>query len=345
MGGLDPLHAMRLLIPPAWHGLDTLDPDLRAFYEYYSVHMEPWDGPAGVVLTDGRYAPVHARSQRPAARALLHHPQPRADDRLRVRRLGLRARGCGDEGQARARRHDRARPAERHAARLGRHRPAAEDAPSLQGLAQAGRALPARATWSTRAWPPSPWTAPRSRSIRRCSTSRRRSATTSSACWRRTRTRRSARWATTRRCRCSRTACARSTTTSASSSRRSPTRRSIRCARSIVMSLQTQIGPECQRLRAGPRACAPGGARLADPLAAQAAPDPRHRGGHARVSRPAVRPRRKGCKAALTRLCASGRECGARGQARAAAVGSLSGAGTSSRCTHCSPPARCTSTW
>jgi glutamate synthase (NADPH/NADH) large chain len=56
MGGLDPLHAMRLLMPPAWHGLDTLDPDLRAFYEYYSVHMEPWDGPAGVVLTDGRYA-------------------------------------------------------------------------------------------------------------------------------------------------------------------------------------------------------------------------------------------------------------------------------------------------
>jgi glutamate synthase (NADPH/NADH) large chain len=56
MGGLDPLHAMRLLIPPAWHGLDALDPDLRAFYEFYSVHMEPWDGPAGVVLTDGRYA-------------------------------------------------------------------------------------------------------------------------------------------------------------------------------------------------------------------------------------------------------------------------------------------------
>jgi glutamate synthase (NADPH/NADH) large chain len=56
MGGLDPLHAMRLLIPPAWHGLDALDADLRAFYEFYSVHMEPWDGPAGVVLTDGRYA-------------------------------------------------------------------------------------------------------------------------------------------------------------------------------------------------------------------------------------------------------------------------------------------------
>ena len=56
MGGLDAMHAMRLLMPPAWHGLDSIDPDLRAFYEYYSVHMEPWDGPAGIVLTDGRYA-------------------------------------------------------------------------------------------------------------------------------------------------------------------------------------------------------------------------------------------------------------------------------------------------
>ena len=50
-----------------------------------------------------------------------------------------------------------------------------------------------------------------------------------------------------------------------------------------------------QHLRAGPRACAPGGARLADPLAAQAAPDPRHRGGHARVSSTCSTPRRKGC--------------------------------------------------
>src|SRR6516164_4466763 len=56
MGGLDALQAMRLLIPPAWQGVDSIDPDLRAFYEYYSAHMEPWDGPAGLVLTDGRYA-------------------------------------------------------------------------------------------------------------------------------------------------------------------------------------------------------------------------------------------------------------------------------------------------
>lgn len=56
MGGLDVLHAMRLLIPPAWQTVDSIDPDLRAFYEYYATHMEPWDGPAGIVLTDGRYA-------------------------------------------------------------------------------------------------------------------------------------------------------------------------------------------------------------------------------------------------------------------------------------------------
>jgi len=56
MGGLDPMHAMRLLIPPAWQSVDMIDPDLKAFYEYYATHMEPWDGPAGIVLTDGRYA-------------------------------------------------------------------------------------------------------------------------------------------------------------------------------------------------------------------------------------------------------------------------------------------------
>ncbi len=55
-GGMDMFRAMRLLIPPAWQNIDTMDADLRAFYEYNSMHMEPWDGPAGIVLTDGRYA-------------------------------------------------------------------------------------------------------------------------------------------------------------------------------------------------------------------------------------------------------------------------------------------------
>ena len=55
-GGMDIFAAMRSLIPPAWQNVEDLDADVRAFYEYNSVNMEPWDGPAGVVLTDGRYA-------------------------------------------------------------------------------------------------------------------------------------------------------------------------------------------------------------------------------------------------------------------------------------------------
>ncbi|PWG64822.1 glutamate synthase large subunit [Sediminicurvatus halobius] len=55
-GGMDIFRALRLLMPPAWQNVDTMDPDLRAFYEYHSQHIEPWDGPAGIVLTDGRHA-------------------------------------------------------------------------------------------------------------------------------------------------------------------------------------------------------------------------------------------------------------------------------------------------
>jgi glutamate synthase (NADPH/NADH) large chain len=55
-GGVEMPRALRMLIPPAWQNLESIDPDLRAFYEYHSMHMEPWDGPAGIVLTDGRYA-------------------------------------------------------------------------------------------------------------------------------------------------------------------------------------------------------------------------------------------------------------------------------------------------
>lgn len=55
-GGVSLFRAMRLLVPPAWQNDHTMDADLKAFYDYNSMHMEPWDGPAGVVLTDGRYA-------------------------------------------------------------------------------------------------------------------------------------------------------------------------------------------------------------------------------------------------------------------------------------------------
>ena len=55
-GGVELPRALRMLIPPAWQNIEGMDPDLKAFYQYHAMHMEPWDGPAGIVLTDGRYA-------------------------------------------------------------------------------------------------------------------------------------------------------------------------------------------------------------------------------------------------------------------------------------------------
>ncbi|WP_346838514.1 glutamate synthase large subunit [Microbulbifer sp. SAOS-129_SWC] len=55
-GGMELHRAVRMLVPPAWQNVESMDADLRGFYEYISMHMEPWDGPAGLVMTDGRYA-------------------------------------------------------------------------------------------------------------------------------------------------------------------------------------------------------------------------------------------------------------------------------------------------
>ena len=55
-GGVDLFRAVRMMVPPAWQNVDTMDSELRAFYEFNSMHMEPWDGPAGLVMSDGRYA-------------------------------------------------------------------------------------------------------------------------------------------------------------------------------------------------------------------------------------------------------------------------------------------------
>ncbi|WP_127959643.1 glutamate synthase large subunit [Serratia microhaemolytica] len=55
-GGMDLIRAMRLLVPPAWQNNPDMDADLRAFFDFNSMHMEPWDGPAGIVMSDGRYA-------------------------------------------------------------------------------------------------------------------------------------------------------------------------------------------------------------------------------------------------------------------------------------------------
>jgi glutamate synthase (NADPH/NADH) large chain len=53
-GGYKLAHAMMMLIPEAWAGNKLMNEDRKAFYEYHAALMEPWDGPASVVFTDGR---------------------------------------------------------------------------------------------------------------------------------------------------------------------------------------------------------------------------------------------------------------------------------------------------
>ena len=55
-GGMDVFRAMRILIPPAWQAEPDMPADLKAFYEFNSMHVEPWDGPAGIVMTNGSIA-------------------------------------------------------------------------------------------------------------------------------------------------------------------------------------------------------------------------------------------------------------------------------------------------
>jgi glutamate synthase domain-containing protein 1 len=52
-GGRDIRHAIAMLVPEAWENARDLDPEVRGFYRYHAALMEPWDGPAGIIFTDG----------------------------------------------------------------------------------------------------------------------------------------------------------------------------------------------------------------------------------------------------------------------------------------------------
>ena len=56
MSGLSLPHAMALMIPESFNDKNPISEDLKAFYEYHSILMEPWDGPAALLFSDGRYA-------------------------------------------------------------------------------------------------------------------------------------------------------------------------------------------------------------------------------------------------------------------------------------------------
>jgi glutamate synthase (NADPH/NADH) large chain len=71
-GGMDVFRAMRLLMPPAVR--DDMDSELKAFLEFNSMHQEPWDGPAGVVSSNGRMAccNLDRNGLRPARYSITH---------------------------------------------------------------------------------------------------------------------------------------------------------------------------------------------------------------------------------------------------------------------------------
>ena len=56
MSGMSLPQAMAILVPESFNDRNPISEDLKAFYEYYSILMEPWDGPAALMFSDGRYA-------------------------------------------------------------------------------------------------------------------------------------------------------------------------------------------------------------------------------------------------------------------------------------------------
>jgi glutamate synthase (NADPH/NADH) large chain len=55
MSGKSLPYAMSILIPETWNDKNPISPELKAFYQYHSTFMEPWDGPASLIFSDGRY--------------------------------------------------------------------------------------------------------------------------------------------------------------------------------------------------------------------------------------------------------------------------------------------------
>ncbi|WP_300812451.1 glutamate synthase large subunit [uncultured Bacteroides sp.] len=74
MSGLSLPHAMAMLVPESFNDKNPISEDLKAFYEYHSILMEPWDGPAALLFSDGRYAGgmLDRNGLRPARYLLTH---------------------------------------------------------------------------------------------------------------------------------------------------------------------------------------------------------------------------------------------------------------------------------
>ena len=92
MSGRTLHEAVMMMIPEAWQNHESMPEDKRAFYEYHSCLMEPWDGPASIVFTDGKYigAVLDRNGLRPSA--LLPHARRPRDHGQRSRRAARSSR-------------------------------------------------------------------------------------------------------------------------------------------------------------------------------------------------------------------------------------------------------------
>ena len=75
MSGLSLPHAMAMLVPESFNEKNPISEDLKGFYEYHSILMEPWDGPAALLFSDGRYAGgmLDRNGLRPARYLITHN--------------------------------------------------------------------------------------------------------------------------------------------------------------------------------------------------------------------------------------------------------------------------------
>ncbi|MDR0815736.1 MAG: glutamate synthase large subunit [Bacteroidales bacterium] len=75
MSGMTLPHAFAMMVPESWNNKNPIPDDLKAFYEYHSILMEPWDGPAALLFTDGRYAGgmLDRNGLRPARYVITHN--------------------------------------------------------------------------------------------------------------------------------------------------------------------------------------------------------------------------------------------------------------------------------
>ena len=186
-------HAIMMMVPEAWENQTDIDPKLRAFYEYHSMQMEPWDGPAALIFTDGTLvgATLDRNGLRPGRWTETDRRPRRArqrDRRARLRARAHHAQGPPAPGPHVPRRHRRSGASSRTTrSRRELARPRAVAASGSTRDASAWPTCPSASTSCTRS-PRSPVaSAPSATPRRRCASSSRR--------WRRTAPSRSARWA------------------------------------------------------------------------------------------------------------------------------------------------------